>query len=180
MNNKGFVLVETIITAVFVLSLFSFIIANVLPIIGDYDRIRNYDSIESIYDAHLIRKMILKSDRIRTTNLVDFPSGQDYYLFNDDDICLYVSNINYCRKLLSRDYLDVSKIIITNYNITSLKEKVSSFNRAIGEYIKYLPKFDKMRHDEYDFQKRLIIEFNDGRYANVELLLERVNGGGTC
>ena len=46
--------------------------------------------------------------------------------------------------------------------------------------IKYLPKFDKMRHDEYDFQKRLIIEFNDGRYANVELLLERVNGGGTC
>ena len=166
MNNKGFVLVETIITAVFVLSLFSFIIANVLPIIGDYDRIRNYDSIESIYDAHLIRKMILKSDRIRTTN--------------DDDICLYVSNINYCRKLLSRDYLDVSKIIITNYNITSLKEKVSSFNRAIGEYIKYLPKFDKMRHDEYDFQKRLIIEFNDGRYANVELLLERVNGGGTC
>ena len=124
--------------------------------------------------------MILKSDRTRTTNLVDFPSGQDYYLFHDDEICIYLSNINYCRKLLSRDYLDVSKIIVTNYNLTALKEQRNSFDRGISEYIKYLPKYDKMRHDEYDFQKRIIIEFNDGRYANIELLLERVNGGGTC
>ena len=57
MKKKGFVLVETIVTSVFVLGLFVFIFANILPLIGDYDRIRNYDTIESIYDTHMIKKM---------------------------------------------------------------------------------------------------------------------------
>ena len=38
MNRKGFVLVETIVTSVFILGLFTFVIANVLPIIGEYEK----------------------------------------------------------------------------------------------------------------------------------------------
>ena len=37
-NKKGFVLVETIVAAVFVLGLFSFIIANLLPLVGEYEK----------------------------------------------------------------------------------------------------------------------------------------------
>ena len=179
MNKKGFVLVETIVTSVFVLGLFVFIFANILPLIGDYDRIRDYDTIESVYDAHMIRKMILKSDSTRINNLVTFPSGQDYYIFNDDDICMYLSNKNYCIKLLSRDYLDVRKIIVTKFVTTSIKEKASTFDRATAEYLKYIPKYDNAAMQAYSCQRRLIIEFNDGRFANIELLLE-VGGGGSC
>lgn len=180
MNKKGFVLVETIVTAVFVLGLFAFIIANILPLIGDYDRMRDYDSIESIYDAHMIRKMILKSDEARTVNLVKFPSGQNYYIFQGTDICLYLSNKNYCKKLLSRDYLDVKKIIVTNFNTSALKDKASSFERATAEYIKYMPKYNNAPLQNYTYQRRLIIEFNDGRFVNIELLLEANGGGETC
>ena len=180
MNKKGFVLVETIITAVFVLGLFSFIIANILPLIGEYDRMRDYDSVQSIYDAHLIRKMILKSDDTRAYNLVNFPSGQNYYIFESNEICMYLSNKNYCMKLLSRDYLDVRKIIITNYNTSALKDKASTFDRATAEYIKYMPKYNNSPHQEYTFQRRIIVQFNDGRFANVELLLEASDGGMTC
>lgn len=179
MNRKGFVLVETIVTSVFVLGLFVFIFANILPLIGDYDRIREYDTIDSIYDAHLIRKMILRSDSTRIANVVTFPNGQDYYLFDGDDICMYLSNKNYCSKLLSRDYLDVKKIIITKFVSTSLKEKSSSFDRATAEYIKHMPKYDNTAFQTYSCQRRIIVEFNDGRFANVELLLE-LSGGGTC
>ena len=179
-NNKGFVLVETIVTSVFVLSLFTFIIANIIPLIGDYERNYEYDSIESIYDAHLIRKMILKSDEQRVTNLVSLPED-GYYLFDGDDICLYLSNVNYCRKLLSRSYLDVSKIVLTSYVITDdFVAKSERFNRALHEYILDMQRYNNNPHAQYNLERRLIIVFNDGRITNIELLLDGAEGGATC
>ena len=98
-SNKGFVLVETIVAAVFVLSFFSFLIANLLPMVGEYEKVLDYDSIESKYDAHLIRKMILKDNSCRTKNLITL-SEDGYYEFDGTDICLYLENVNYCKKLL--------------------------------------------------------------------------------
>ena len=182
MNNKGFVLVETIITSVFVLSLFTFIIANVIPLIAEYDKLRDYDSIESIYDAHLIRKMILKSDERRATNLVSLPP-EGYYLFDGAEICQYVSNQTYCKKLLSRNYLDVKKIILTNYVISDdFVSKRTNFDRALQEYIKQMQRYNNtgLSPTQYRYERRLIIEFNDGRIVNIELLLDGIEGGATC
>lgn len=180
-NNKGFVLVETIVTSVFVLSLFTFIIANIIPLIGDYEKSYDYDSIESIYDAHLIRKMILKSDEQRVTNLVSLPENDGYYLFEGDDICLYLSNVNYCKKLLSRSYLDVAKIVLTNYVITDdFVSKSDRFNRALREYILQMQRYNNTPHSQYNLERRLIIVFNDGRITNIELLLDGAEGGATC
>ena len=186
MNKKGFVLVETIVTAVFVLGLFTFLIANILPLVGDYERTLDYDSIESKYDAHLIRKMILKDNSCRTENLITLPS-KGYYEFNGTDLCLYLSNSNYCNKLLSDNYLAVEKIIITGYDTTSLKERASSFNRALSEYIDYIPKYTNtvsFNSTQYFYKRRLIIVFKDGRITNIELLMNKdmsLNcGGATC
>lgn len=182
MNNKGFVLVESIVVSVFVLALFTFIIANILPLIGEYDKVRNYDSIESIYDAHMIRKMILKSDEQRVTNLVSLPS-EGYYLFEGQDICLYLSNIYYCKKLLSRDYLDVNKIIITDYVISDdFVKKSSQFDRTLREYIGQMQRYNNtgLSPTQYNYERRLIISFNDGRVVNIELLLDGAPGGATC
>ncbi len=74
MNNKGFVLVESIVTSVFVLGLFTFIIANILPLIAGYDKEVYYDSIDSIYDAHLIRKMILMDEACNVESILSFGS----------------------------------------------------------------------------------------------------------
>ena len=123
-NNNGFVLVEAIITSIFVLGFFSFLIANLLPMVGEYEKSLDYDSISSKYDAHLIRKMILKDNSCRTENLINL-STYDYYEFEGTDICLYLDNVNYCKELLSEDYLDVNKIILTNFESSSLLE--SSF-----------------------------------------------------
>ena len=182
MKNRGFVLVETIITSVFVLGLFTFIIANIIPLIADYDKSRDYDSIESIYDAHLIRKMILKSDEQRATNLVSLPP-EGYYIFDGTEICLYISNTNYCKKLLSRTYLDVSKIIVTDYVISDdFVAKSKNFNRSLREYIAQMQRYNNtgLSPSQYNYERRLIIEFNDGRIVNIELLLDGAPGGATC
>ena len=182
-SNKGFVLVETIVAAVFVLSFFSFLIANLLPMVGEYEKVLDYDSIESKYDAHLIRKMILKDNSCRTKNLITL-SEDGYYEFDGTDICLYLENVNYCKKLLSEDYLDVKKIIVTRYNTSDIKNKSDKFNRLIKEYIDYLPKYEStIDIGQYFYQRRLIILFNNDRITNIELLINDDGiscGGATC
>ncbi len=178
MNNKGFVLVESIVTSVFVLGLFTFIIANILPLIANYDKEVYYDSIDSIYDAHLIRKMILKNPDQRIANLVSFPDGKDYYIFDSTDICIYLANSNYCKKLLSRDYLDVSKIILTNYTISdSFVASSKGFDRLTREYIENMQRYNNTGYTGDN--KRIIVAFNDGRVTNIELMVDGI-GGATC
>lgn len=185
MKNKGFILVETIITTVFVLGLFSFLIANVLPLVGQYEKTLDYDSSESKYDAHLIRKMIIKDNSCRTRNLLD-TQANGYYEFEKDEICYYLNNMNYCQKLLSKDFLDVKKIIVTEYNTTKIKNHQDNFERSIKEYVDYIPKYNNTTGavSSYSTKRRLIILFNDGRITNVELLFDDdtsiVCGGAIC
>ena len=188
MNKKGFVLVETIVTSVFVLGLFVFIIANVLPIVGEYEKADDYDSIESIYDAHMVRKMILRDDQNRVAKLLTLPIETDdnaaYYLFDGNDICNFLNNVNYCKELLSRDYLDVKQIVIVPYVISdNFVRESKKFNRNLREYVLQMQKYNNtgLASDLYDFERRLIIEFNDGRVTNIELLFNgSADGGATC
>ena len=183
MNKKGFVLVETIITSVFVLGLFAFIVANILPIIGEYEKAGDYDSIESIYDAHLIRKMILKGDETKVAKLLTLPDddSKKFYLFDKDDICVYLSNENYCRALLSRSYLDVKEMVITSYEIKDGFVAASkNFDRGLREYIAQMQKYKSNIPTAYNYANRLIVYFNDGRMANIEILFDGPAGGVTC
>ena len=175
MNQKGFVLVESIITSVFVLGLFTFIVGNILPLIGEYDKGMNYDTIESVYDAHMVRKMILMNPNDKLYSLVNFSEAHsagkaEYFLFDGDEICLYLTNTNYCRKLLSRSFLDIRKIIITTADISEeFIAEAKKFDRITREYIIQM---DVGRGQETSVSdRRLIIVFNDGRVTSVDLRL---------
>lgn len=52
-NNKGFVLVETLVVSVFVVTVFTFLYINVIPLIGSYEEEVNYDSIDTKYIGNL-------------------------------------------------------------------------------------------------------------------------------
>lgn len=39
-DNKGFMLAETLVVSIFVMSIFSFIYANILPLIAEYEKIK--------------------------------------------------------------------------------------------------------------------------------------------
>lgn len=171
-EKKGFVLAESVVTAVFVLSFFTFIIINLLPLIGEYESNLNYDDIESKYNTHLIRKMLLKDDECRLFNLVNL-SYYPYYEFEGTDICLYLKNQAYCNILLSKKYLDVKKIVITGYTGESIKSigmnDDSLFDRTLSDYLKYMPVY-KTISDASVIKARLIVEFNDGRVTNTSIV----------
>lgn len=179
-NHKGFVLVETIVVVVFIMGIFTFLFANVFPLFGEYERVNEYDMMEDKYSAHMIRKMILKDDECRIRNLLTL-NGADFYKFDGDEICMYLESVNYCKMMLSKDYLDVKQIILTTYTTTAIKQAKDTFDRSVTEYIAYMPNYSKKSNlvNSYHYARRLIVVFNDGSMVNIELL-KNMNLNITC
>lgn len=178
-NKKGFVLVESIIAAVFVLALSTFLILNIVPLVAEYEKTLNYDGVDSKYDAHMIRKMILMDDdcsvaSILTLNTTIFGSKPQYYYFEGDEICDFLSHKNYCRKLLSSEFLDVKEIIISDYNGTNFKKLTDNdkekFSRILEEYLDQMPVYDRNTSLYYQYANRMVVVFNDGSVTNIEIL----------
>ena len=57
-NNNGFVLAETLIVTVFVMTIFTLLYVNFFPLLGEYAKREFYDDIDSKYDAYWIKRMI--------------------------------------------------------------------------------------------------------------------------
>ena len=202
-NNKGFVLVESIVVAIFVLAFLTFLIVNLLPLIGSYESALNYDTVESRYNAHLIRKMILKDDFCKVRNLLNIGSNSVYSYFNGEEMCEYLEKQNYCHKLFSKEFLDVREVLITDTQATDLRalsdlenstnnsdfqayvKFESRVSREMRSYIKAMPSFPSVDSFAYLYQRRIIVRFGDGSITNVEVLLSDNTslgcfGGLTC
>lgn len=58
LNQKGFILAETLVVSVFLMILFTMIYTNFYPIIGIYEERENYDDVDGKYTAFWIKKLI--------------------------------------------------------------------------------------------------------------------------
>ena len=57
-NKKGFMLVETLIVSVFILAIFSLLYTNIIPLVGEYERLKNYDNNITIEDNGKIYRYV--------------------------------------------------------------------------------------------------------------------------
>lgn len=172
MNKKGFLLAESIIVGVFVLSLFTFLFVNVVPLVGQYEAREKYDTITGVYNAHLVRTMILEDTKAESIlELNDLP----YKYYEREDLCSNdnIEKVNYCTKLLGDSYLNVDKIYITWYRTETIKKFSKNndfdFDRATRDYIDSLDGFKQPSGSTYDNYKRIIVYYNDGTFANIEV-----------
>lgn len=62
LNNKGFVLAETLVVAVFLVTVFSIIYNNMYPLIGEYERREVYDDLDSKYAVYWLKTMVQDKD----------------------------------------------------------------------------------------------------------------------
>lgn len=62
LNNKGFVLAETLVVAVFLVTVFSIIYNNMMPVIGEYERREVYDDLDSKYAVYWLKTMVQDKD----------------------------------------------------------------------------------------------------------------------
>ena len=161
-DNQGFVMVETIVVAVFVIGICTFLFTNFLPLIADYERVSEYDNVDTKYKAHEIRKMLLR-EFDKDANLTSIfsshiSSNTGYYRYQNyseevgdevvvkNRLCSLLTSPNYCNKLLSTDYLNVKEIIVTPFKLSNFKGIVKDnqdFDRSLREYVEYLPDYSK-------------------------------------
>jgi len=188
-DNKGFVIVETIVVAVFIIGICTFLFANFLPLIADYERVSNYDSLDSKYKTHEIRKMILReiyNDSTKKSVFTDYITNRSFYhiyksynviigneIITKYEICDKLNNPNYCNKLLGSTFLDVKQIIVTPFKLSSFKQAIknSDVSRLIKEYVEYIPSYSKYSED-YDDYYRIIVIYNNDNIANIEVNYE--------
>ena len=78
-----------------------------------------------------------------------------------------------CLKLVGENYLNIKSIYITWYRSARIKNasagNIDNFTRAARDYIENMDSFDQPAGTTYDKYKRLIINYNDGTFANIEV-----------
>ena len=189
-NNKGFVLAEAIVVGVFILTLFTFLFVNIVPLIGRYDSVKQYDTIDSVYNTNMIKMLLLENNNassILDLNSDSYTDSNIYAIYSPSGFCSKLSNTNeslhdvdLCEKLLDPTYLDVNTIIITKFRLGkatgnhngTIKYNLKTnnhFTRAQKEYINSLDNFTEPSNSNYDNYHRVIVEYNDGSFANLEI-----------
>ena len=71
-NNKGFVLAETLVVTVFLMILFTMIYSNFYPLIGEYEKRENYDDVDGKYVAYWMKKLVEDQEYKITTSTDSF------------------------------------------------------------------------------------------------------------
>ena len=170
-NKKGFILVETLIVGVFIMGIFSLLYTNFFPLIGEYERYKDYDTVESTYIAHWARMIALKGltessyTTARNTGYLDIT---DCSLYTNSD------GVADCSAFVTMN--NVSKIYLTPYSTVQFKNFVkdnNSFSRSFREYISYLPTYSKNTSKTANSgYYRVIVEYvsdDTYKYGNIEL-----------
>lgn len=171
LNNKGFMLVETLIAGVFVVGIFSLLYANFFPLIGEYERYKDYNTVESTYIAHWARMIALKG--LSTTS---YNTAKNTGYFDISNCDLYTNNDGRldCAAFLLMN--NVSKIYLTPYSTVKFKDYVkdnNNFSRSFREYISYLPTYSKNTSKTANTgYYRVIVEYisdDTYKYGTIEL-----------
>lgn len=186
-RQNGFLLVETLIVTVFVMTLFLFIYRNVVPLVGEYTRRENYDDIDSVYAASLIRNLILSDGNYDSLvagidNEHPYKDISDCNLYQQKNLCNALKEqLNITQVIDENNNVVDGKIYLSRYELTRLKRQVSEgtiFNnnteRGIREYISYLPNYTSK---DLVIGYRVIIVRNTRvgedlvpKYANIEVV----------
>lgn len=117
-NNKGFVLIETIITTVVLATTLLYIYANYTNVLMKEKVRLNYDDIAYIYRTNYIKEYFKQFDLEEAKNLItaDNPTTN----IGCESEFVEADKKNECNNLMS--FLHVSQISIASSNLANLKE----------------------------------------------------------
>lgn len=125
-NNRGVILLETLIVCVFIMSISIFIYRNAVPLIGEYEKLESFDDVDSVYAANLIKNLVVSNisfddinDLLMNNSYIDI---SDCEMTKNDGTPLYI-DVDYCKKIKnSLNMNDDDIIYITGYNYGDLTD----------------------------------------------------------
>jgi len=134
LNCKGFVLLETLIVALFVVFVFTFLYTTIIPLLGTYEDLTNKNNIDVVYKLYHVRKNLYND--INYTTIINNQYGRLS--------CDNYTNRNYCHSLISSDYIDLidGYEIVYVKDINTYKNDLFNINGLSNELYEYIEKYD--------------------------------------
>ena len=158
MNNKGFMLTETLIVATFLVTTLLFIYIQFNNITRTYDTSFKYNTVNGMYNAKNIIQYI-NNDGIDNLKTALNEEGIHYINITNCSNS-YFSESDYCTILM--EATNVKTVLFTNENLTNLKNNVTELDQTLLDFINYI------NHENTEGY-RIIIEFNDETFATLRV-----------
>ncbi len=184
LNNKGFVMTETLVVAVFIMGIFGIMYNNYYPLIGEYERREVFDDVDSKYGAFWVKRFIQHSsyDDV-SSDMRNAINSNGYTMFSCEHITDdYRKTMCYklVRELEVKDYSSQPKIYITKYNLETFKNYVkadtdyATFSGGFSDYVNFLPIYKVPSLNDAAY--RVLIEFERNKngvnfttYSTIEV-----------
>ena len=193
LNNRGFVLAETLVVALCVSLIFSLIFSNFYPQMGEYEVRENYDDVDSKYGTYWIKKIIqsnaykinsIDANKINNDGFVQFDCEK---LENGDNSKIILQNA--CYEMLEKleiscddsdtedkiemcDHSNKPHIYITKFELNGLRQKLdgAALPETLKDYIRYLPDYNRINAtgkndvNRHNAKYRIIVEYYRHRF----------------
>lgn len=156
MNNKGFMLTETLIVSILLIIVLMTIYVQFKNVNGKVKNSFTYNTVSSLYNLYNV-KLYLEQEKFSV--IVAQLDELDYIDLSDCSE-IYFDRKTYCSNILNS--AGISKLIATRENLYSLIEE-APFDAKLNNFISSI---DYETIDGY----RLIAEYVDGTYASLKFL----------
>lgn len=168
-NKKGFILVETLIVSVTILTTLVYIFTQFQKIESNYALSFKYNTTDNLYKVANFRTYLLDGLNDPTSNydriLTEFLAGTNYALdLTSCPATLILLNQQYCTSLIQK--LDIKKVIFAKEDLTDLVSELKNIyfvSEEMKDFIKYID------HDSEAAKYRLIVEFNNGTFGSLKV-----------
>ncbi|MDD3392801.1 MAG: hypothetical protein PHE54_04605 [Bacilli bacterium] len=161
-QKNGFMLAETLIVSVFVLTTLVVIYAQFRMINSSYSYTFKYNTVNNIYLTDELRSYL--NEDITSDLLNDLESVDEKFIEISYCQSKYINNTNYCNNLF--DILEINQVLITKDDLTNLKEALKTTRYLDEKMISFI---DTIKYDGLDNTYRIIVSYQDGTYASLRL-----------
>ena len=148
-NNKGFLLVETLVVSTFCLTVLVILFLQFRTLIINYNNSFKYNTVEGIYNLKTIRECV--DENSVDLNIDD--GNNQYHIFKSDD-SNFKTNLGKCAVLMEQE--NINTLIYTDKKLSGIKgtlNKDNNLSPGMKKFISVLKDSDK--------NNMLIAEFSD-------------------
>lgn len=152
MNNKGFMLAETLIVTTFVAGVLIFIFTQFTTVGSTYEESYRYNTVENLYALEDIKNYILSD--VTALELIDNSINPDKIIYITD--CSIFTSEDYCKKLFELEGID--QIMISNNYFDPNNISIND-----EEFLTFIRKIKGSGNQKY----RIIASFKNFTYSTI-------------
>lgn len=168
-NNKGFMLVEVIITSTIVVTTMILLYSSFNKLSNNYKERNSYYNLDATYATKEMINSMLKSDDGNINEFINtvIPNSTYGHIINNTGCVVENNTVATCSAL--KALYSIENMIFSEYNSLD-KLKTNNLNQTFKEYIEYLDKYYDIKNTKDDYSYIVLTEvYENGNYYYASL-----------